>query len=85
MAEPRLALLTREDCGLCEDIARDLSRLGISFATIDIEMDEALEQRYGEAIPVLLLDGREIARAPLDMASLERALSDTGVGVRPRR
>ena len=79
MSKKRLSLLSREDCGLCEDVARDLNRLGLSFDTIDIEMDEALEQYYGWAIPVLLLDGREIARAPLDAAAIEQALRDAGV------
>lgn len=81
----RLTLLSREDCGLCEDVARDLSRLGVRFDTIDIEMDETLERRYGEAIPVLLLDGHEIARAPIDATALERALRDAGVPARSQR
>ncbi|HEY4685191.1 MAG TPA: glutaredoxin family protein [Dehalococcoidia bacterium] len=75
----RLKLLSREDCGLCEDTARDLTRLGVAFDTIDIDRDEALAQRYGEAIPVLLLGERELARAPLGATALEKALRQAGL------
>ena len=50
----RLHLLRRPDCGLCEDMARDLQRLRVDFEEVDIEGDEALERAYGECIPVLL-------------------------------
>ena len=74
----RVQLLSREDCHLCHDAARTLARLGVAFDTIDIDRDEALARRYGEAIPVLLLDGRELARAPLSAAALEKALGRAG-------
>ncbi len=75
----RLRLLSRPDCHLCEEMARDLSRLRLSFATIDVELDEELERAYGESIPVLMFGEREIARAPQTAASLERALRRAGV------
>ncbi len=75
----RLRLLSRPDCHLCEDMARDLSRLRLSFDTINIELDGELERSYGESIPVLMLEEREIARAPQTAASLERALRRSGL------
>jgi len=72
-------LLSREDCHLCHDAARTLARLGVAFDTIDIDQDEALARRYGETIPVLLLDERELARAPLSPRSLRTALARAGV------
>jgi hypothetical protein len=60
-------------------MARDLSRLGLRFATIDIEGDATLEAMYGEAIPVLMLGEVEVARAPQDAVSLTRALRRSGV------
>jgi hypothetical protein len=60
-------------------MARDLRRLRVPFQEIDIEQDEALERAYGELIPVLLQDNREIARAPQDERSLRRALSRAGL------
>ena len=75
----RLRLLSRPECGLCEDMAADLSRLGILFDTTDIEQDEALERAYGEAIPVLLNGDEEIARAPQTERSLREALTRAGL------
>jgi hypothetical protein len=60
-------------------MARDLSRLRLGFVTIDIEQDAALERTFGESIPVLMLDEREIARAPQTAASLEKALRREGL------
>jgi hypothetical protein len=76
---PRLRLLHRPECGLCEEMARDLRRLRVAFEPLDIEQDEALEQAYGEHIPVLLLDGREVARAPQSERSLRTLLSRAGL------
>lgn len=72
-------MLTRPECGLCEDMARDLSRLRLSFVTIDIESDAALEAAYGEVIPVLMYGEEEIARAPQIEASLKAALKRFGL------
>ena len=41
---------------------------------VDIDSDVELEQRYGEAIPVLLYGDEEIARAPIERKDLQRAL-----------
>jgi glutaredoxin len=76
---PRLRLLTRPNCHLCEDMARDLSRLQLTFATIDIEMEPDLEAAYGNAVPVLMAGDAEIARAPHTEASLTRALMRAGL------
>ena len=78
MARP--VLLTRDECGLCEDAARDLRRMGIDFTTLDIDDHPDLLQRYNEAIPVLMLDGTELARAPLNDMKLRIALARAGIG-----
>ena len=81
MAEhtPSLRLLSRLECGLCEDMARDLENLQISFDTIDIDQDESLVKTYGEVIPVLLLGEQEVARAPQTPASLRDSLRRAGL------
>jgi glutaredoxin len=63
--EPSLRLLSRPDCGLCEDAEAALRRLGVPFHLVNIEKDPALEALYGEAVPVLIDGATEIARAPL--------------------
>jgi glutaredoxin len=75
----RLQLLRRPECGLCEDMARDLRRLHVDFDEVDIEQDEALERAYGEAIPALIAGDIEIARAPQTERSLRDALIRAGM------
>lgn len=75
----RLRLLKRPDCGLCEDMARDLRRLHLAFEEVNIEQDESLERAYGEAIPVLFAGEREVARAPQTERSLREALTHSGL------
>jgi len=57
---------TRPGCHLCERVKQVLDRVRgqVPFAleSVDISSDAALTQRYGHDIPVILLDGREIAR-----------------------
>jgi glutaredoxin len=76
---PSLRLLSRPECGLCEDMARDLDSLQIPFDTIDIDQHESLVKTYGEVIPVLLLGEQEIARAPQTPAMLRDSLMRVGL------
>jgi hypothetical protein len=72
-------LYTRPGCHLCEDAEADLQRLRVrlphTLTLVDITAVAALEQRYGERIPVLVVGGREYA-APLTRAVLEQALRE---------
>ncbi len=74
----RLVLYTREHCGLCSEMlaaARPVAvRHGLDIDCVDIDRDPVLVQRYNALVPVLELDGREIARYHLDPGALERAL-----------
>ncbi|HEY7465118.1 MAG TPA: glutaredoxin family protein [Dehalococcoidia bacterium] len=79
MSGEPLRLLSRRECGLCEDMARDLRRLKLAFVEIDVDEDEALEREYGEVIPVLMLGDREIARAPQIERTLREVLSRAGL------
>lgn len=61
--EPRLTLITRPGCHLCE-VAREavdrvVAATGDRYLIIDVESDIELEREYGERVPVILLDGRE--------------------------
>jgi glutaredoxin len=74
-----LVLLTRTDCHLCDEARELLGRLGIAFATIDVDGDAALGDRYGDAVPVLLHGSAEIGRAPLSERRLMSALRRAGI------
>lgn len=63
MSEPRLTLITRYGCHLC-DIAKDaMDRVsnasGEPWVEVDVSTDIELEREYGERLPVVLLDGAE--------------------------
>jgi hypothetical protein len=61
--EPRLTLITRPGCHLCDDAREALGRVvavtGDRWAEWDVTGDLELEREYGERLPVVLLDGKE--------------------------
>ncbi|WP_239437220.1 glutaredoxin family protein [Arthrobacter alpinus] len=58
---PLLELVTKDGCHLCEDavaVVSDVaSELGLSWHEIRIDGDAELTDRYGEEVPVVLVDG----------------------------
>jgi hypothetical protein len=79
-----LVLLMRSGCELCDGVALELRRNGTPFRTIEIDYDPALRLQYDEAVPVLLYNGKELARAPLTPRMLWASLRRAGIGG-PRR
>ena len=74
-----MRLLTRPDCGLCDELQAALERLRATrnlpkLEISDVDADPELRRRYGLHIPVLLLDGVEVCRHQLDEAELLRLL-----------
>ena len=77
----RLTLLTRAECGLCDDMRHALQALRVRHALpplrlLDVDSDAQLQRRYGLKIPVLLLDQTSVCSGRLDQAELLRALRD---------
>ena len=57
-------------------MAGALRERGVDFEEFDVDADPALEERYGELVPVLTrADGSEICHYRLDEQALKRALS----------
>jgi hypothetical protein len=79
-AVPRYQLVTRAGCHLCDEMAALLDQAmgarGLAYEAIDVDAagNEALRQRFGETVPVLLRDGVPVAKVRLDHARLERIL-----------
>ena len=75
---PRVTLYSRPGCHLCENaraVIEDVcSELGESFTEISILDDPELIRRYGEEIPVTLVDGRQHDFWRVDPARLRAAL-----------
>jgi glutaredoxin len=74
-----VTLYTKADCGLCqeaEDFLREI-RQSIQFdlRLVYIEEEPALLDRMGDRVPVVCVDGREVASAPIEETALRTALS----------
>jgi hypothetical protein len=58
---PRIVVYSKPGCHLCEDacavVARVASDVGVGWAAQDISGDDALMSRWGEYVPVILVDG----------------------------
>jgi glutaredoxin len=79
---PRLTLYTKPDCCLCDEAVSALERVGrrapFDLEVVDISADPELSERYGERIPVILVDGEPAFEYVVDEAALEHRLSKTG-------
>lgn len=76
---PTLVLVTKSSCHLCED-ARDVvsavaAELGLSWNEILLDGDADLTARYGEEIPVVLVDGVQKDFWHIDPVRLRSILS----------
>ena len=78
-AGSRLTLLTREECGLCEEFRHALGEAARTRALppidlVDVDSDVDLQRRHGLDVPVLLLDGERVCAHRLDIEELDRLL-----------
>ena len=77
----QLTIYSRPGCHLCDEMKAVVERVVRSAAgpltieAIDISTDPALEGRYGAEIPVLLIDGRKVAKYRIGEEALRRILS----------
>jgi glutaredoxin len=76
-----LTLYSRPGCHLCDDMKAVIARVtkgradDITLEEVDISVDADLESRYGTEIPVLLLNGRKVAKYRVTEGELGRMLS----------
>src|SRR5262245_53296678 len=59
VAEPRITLVTRSGCHLCDVAKETLERIGEPWTEVVLDGDLELEREYGDRVPVVLLDGKE--------------------------
>lgn len=81
----QLTLYSRQWCHLCHEMEAELralqEELGFELAVLDVDADPALEARFDELVPVLMMGDTELARYRLDEVSFRQWLSVE----RPRR
>ena len=79
MGAPRLTLVTRAECGLCEEMHAGIEQLRRThplpeLELLDVDADPELKRRFDLEVPVLLLDGALVCQQELDAAELLRLL-----------
>lgn len=76
---PRVRLYSRPGCHLCDDarvvIEQVCAELGEEFDEVSIDEDPELTRRYGEEIPVTMVDGRQHDFFRVDPDRLRAALT----------
>lgn len=78
-ASVRVTVVTRAGCHLCSDaetaVAALSAELGFGWTTLDVDADRASQDRYGDRVPVILVDGREHGYWRVEPARLRAALA----------
>ena len=76
-----LTIYSRPGCHLCDEMKALVQRVvrthspQIAMGEVDISTDPELENLYGREIPVLVLNGRKIAKYRIGEEELRRALA----------
>jgi Glutaredoxin-like domain (DUF836) len=79
----RVVLYSKPGCHLCDDmravVNRALDGTGVPLSIHSIAADLDLFLRYQHDIPVLTIDGREVARHRVDEPTVRAALRSAGI------
>lgn len=74
-----LTILSRPGCHLCEEMAAVVREVAAEVAanveTRDVDRDADLRERYGNEVPVLLIDGRKAFKYRVSVRDLRRRLA----------
>lgn len=74
----KVTLYSKADCGLCaqaEGMLRKLQQeFQFSLEIVDIESKAGLFNRYWDKVPVVAVDGKEVAGAPIDPRALRAVM-----------
>ena len=78
----RIRLMSRPDCGLCDEALGALRRLSrrtpLDIERVDVTRDAALLERYVVRVPVLVVGEAELDVAGIDDAAIRRWLDEVG-------
>jgi glutaredoxin len=75
---PKLALYSRKDCCLCDEmkeVIRQVSeKVSMDLEEIDVDSSAQLKETYGDEVPVLFVDGRKAFKYRVTVKELEERL-----------
>ena len=78
----RLTIYSRPGCHLCDEMKDVVHRVSASVPLaldeVDISGDSELERLYGVEIPVLMADGKKVAKYRIGESELVRVLTARG-------
>jgi thioredoxin reductase (NADPH) len=80
----RLMVLGRSYCHLCDEMVAEIRRFAaergaaLTVDVVDVDADPALEERFGERVPVLVAGESEICHFRLDRGALAAHLAKDG-------
>ncbi len=79
MPEPRVVVLSRDGCHLCDQalglVAAVCDDLGEQYVVRDVDSDPELQARYTDEVPVTFVDGRQHDFWRVDPDRLRAALT----------
>lgn len=82
MSAPRVRVLSRAGCHLCEQaeavVAAVCAEVGATYEVLDVDADPALRARYTDEVPVTFVDGRQHDFWRVDPVRLRAALTASG-------
>lgn len=72
-------LLSRPDCHLCHEmqalLESELGRMDLAFEVRDVDSDPDWRREFGEVVPVLLRNGRPVAKIRADRQKVRRLVA----------
>lgn len=73
---PHVVVYTRQGCGLCTAAEQRVAAeaRGADVELVDIDTDRELQRRYHVRIPVVAVDGVEVAEVQVEPGTVRRAL-----------
>ena len=75
----RVTIYSRPGCHLCDEMKALVQRVAVStpfsLDEVDISGDATLEARYGLEIPVLMIEGKKVAKFRVTEEQLVRMLA----------
>lgn len=77
MTRPTVTVFSRQGCHLCAEAQRLVEEVAAGRAdvrVVDIDADPALRERYTVRVPVVAVDGVEVAELVVERADVEAAL-----------